>query len=356
MADEPVKPNTPVERLRVWQRFHVRLTFAYAVTVLLAIGSMGVLYYQQSVQGEFETLQHKLSANTISLAELLGPVLSRELDPAGSVSTQTLERLREHLSTIGRSDGDIASLYIFVPTDQERQLRFVIDWTRDERAARPGQLYDATNSGRMMEGFEHPLVENQLYYDEWGWSLSGYAPVLDRRGKTIAIVGADILAPRIDSIKRRVLWESTLVFGITAVLLTVIAWFVGRNVRRPLSSIIEATTAIASGNLQARSKLLRDDEFGIIGRHFDNMAKGLEEREMIRDALGRYISPDVAAQVLADPEGPKLGGEERVVTVLFSDLRGYSTISERLGPTDVVRLMNLYLGAMQEVLDEHQGV
>jgi adenylate cyclase len=42
--------------------------------------------------------------------------------------------------------------------------------------------------------------------------------------------------------------------------------------------------------------------------------------------------------------------------VLFSDLRGYSTISERLGPTDVVRLMNLYLGAMQEVLDEHQGV
>ncbi len=347
--------NPIVERLRLWQRFHVRLTMVYAVTVLVAIGTMGVLYYRQSLATEMEVLQNKLNANTLAIAEILAPLLESELQDQ-QVDASTTARLQSHLAAIGKADRDIASFYIFVPTETPGVLRFVVDWTRDDSAAQPGERYDARNSGKMLEAFAGPLVEDHLYEDQWGWSLSGYAPVVDSTGRTIALVGADILAPRIDSIKRRVLWESASVFGLSALILMVIAAFVGANVRRPLSAIIDATNAIASGNLRARSQLLRSDEFGIIGRHFDAMAKGLEEREMIRDALGRYISPDVAARVLADPEGLELGGEEREVTILFSDLRGYSTISERLNPTQVVRLMNLYLGAMQEVLDAHQGV
>jgi len=85
------------------------------------------------------------------------------------------------------------------------------------------------------------------------------------------------------------------------------------------------------------------------------MAHGLEEREYIRQVFGRYVSEDVAKKLLAD-RGPRAGlGEVREVTVLFSDLRGYSTISEHLSPTEILGIMNDYLELMNRVILAHGG-
>ena len=74
----------------------------------------------------------------------------------------------------------------------------------------------------------------------------------------------------------------------------------------------------------------RDDEFGILGRHLDEMAAGLGEREVIRATFGRFVSEDVARRILASSDGAALGGEERIVTVMLVDLANYSTLSEKL--------------------------
>ena len=74
---------------------------------------------------------------------------------------------------------------------------------------------------------------------------------------------------------------------------------------------------------------------------------------VLRQAFGRYVSEDVARAVLARPGGTKLGGETR--DVLFSDVRDYSTISEKLPPAEVVDLLNEYFGAMSEVIDRQGG-
>src|SRR6185295_10997005 len=71
--------------------------------------------------------------------------------------------------------------------------------------------------------------------------------------------------------------------------------------------------------------------------------------------FGRYMSEEIAQAVLENPEGTKLGGEEREVTILFSDLRGYSTISEALAPERVVSLLNEYFGAMSEIINREGG-
>jgi class 3 adenylate cyclase/sensor domain CHASE-containing protein len=78
-------------------------------------------------------------------------------------------------------------------------------------------------------------------------------------------------------------------------------------------------------------------------------------REMLRRAFGRYVSEEVAAVVLSAPEGPKLGGQEREVTILFSDIRGYSTISEHMEPSEVLDLLNEYFGAMSEEIEAEGG-
>ncbi len=81
------------------------------------------------------------------------------------------------------------------------------------------------------------------------------------------------------------------------------------------------------------------------------------EREavFVREAIGRYLSDEVAQAVLADTDSLALGGERREVSVLMSDLSGFSALSERLEPERVVELLNVYLGRMTEVIDEYGG-
>ena len=79
------------------------------------------------------------------------------------------------------------------------------------------------------------------------------------------------------------------------------------------------------------------------------------EADRVRAAFGRYLSDDIAQALLSDPEAFELGGERREVSVLMSDLSGFSQVSEQLPPERTVELLNVYLGAMTEVVDAYGG-
>lgn len=91
----------------------------------------------------------------------------------------------------------------------------------------------------------------------------------------------------------------------------------------------------------------------------ERLARKTEELEIrnrfIRKTFGRYLSDDVVASLLESPEGLALGGESRSVTILMSDLRGFTSSAERLSPQDVVRVLNGYLGRMADVITDHRG-
>ncbi|HEY9693653.1 MAG TPA: adenylate/guanylate cyclase domain-containing protein [Oculatellaceae cyanobacterium] len=75
----------------------------------------------------------------------------------------------------------------------------------------------------------------------------------------------------------------------------------------------------------------------------------------IRKTFGRYLSDEVVANLLETPEGLRLGGERRKLTILMSDLRGFSAVSERLRPENVVAFLNIYLGIMADIITEYNG-
>jgi adenylate cyclase len=77
--------------------------------------------------------------------------------------------------------------------------------------------------------------------------------------------------------------------------------------------------------------------------------------ELVRRAFGRYVSEEVAASILQSPEGLDLGGEEREVTILMSDLRGFTALAARLTPHEVIEFLNLYLEAMVDVISRYEG-
>jgi adenylate cyclase len=118
------------------------------------------------------------------------------------------------------------------------------------------------------------------------------------------------------------------------------------------------TQQIAGGDLEQRVDFMGDFSiaFNKMTQQLKDSYQELERRnEFIRKVFGRYTSDEVVEALLDAPDGLKLGGEKREVTILMSDLRGFTALAERLEATEVVSLLNHYLSAMVEVIQEHGG-
>jgi len=93
-----------------------------------------------------------------------------------------------------------------------------------------------------------------------------------------------------------------------------------------------------------------------IEAELQHLAEQVELRnKFIRETFGRYLTDEVVSTVLESPTGLQIGGEKRKVTMLMSDLRGFTSMSERLPPARVVAMLNRYLTAMVEVIKKYQG-
>lgn len=356
-ADEPTT-GLPLadglSTLRLWRRLHVRLTSIYGGLALLSITVLGVSTYQSKVQRELEGIREYLLVTADSLSVSIDGDKLVPSSPPGPARDQA-KILSKRFGAVMQRHQDIASIYLLEPTRNPNELRFLMDVVREGTAGRPGEAYDASEVPQMLKGFRQPVVDRDPTRDRFGLTLSGYAPVKNHAGQSLAVLGVDVNASRMDQIRREVLRDVAVSFGLTILLLAGVASIVGRNLREPLSRIMDATTAISGGELDTRIGLHRNDELGLMSRHIDWMATQLQEREFIHEIFGRFLSSEIAAEVLRQGGQLKLGGEERVVSVLLMDLRGYSTISEQLSPQQVVHILNTYLGAMNEIIDEHNG-
>lgn len=345
----------PLTQLRAWQRFHIRLISLYGGTVLVALTVLAATFYFTENNARVGALQQRLLALVTSLAqsvpaqELLAiPVDTAEPTALHAMLTKKLEEVAQH-------DPDVEAIYILRPTNEPTKLRFFVDYSKRSRTGQPGEAYDAEDLPVMMKGFSQPAVEDQPYTDAFGTTLSGYAPIIAADGRTIGIVGADVQATDLAKLRQTILYSMLMVFGAAALLVGLVSLAVARSVREPLNRIIQALTAVQRGELATRLDFARNDEFGLVGRHFDSMVEGLKERDFLRATFGRYVGKSVAELLLQRREDVTLAGEERVVTVLMSDLRSYSLISEWLAPPKVMEMLNTYLSEMTEIIDEHGG-
>ena len=110
------------------------------------------------------------------------------------------------------------------------------------------------------------------------------------------------------------------------------------SVAGPIAVLRDATTRLGGGDLSTRVPVATTDETGALARAFNAMAIGLGERERLREAFGTFVDPAVADQVLE--EGTDLSGDEVEATMLFLDVRDFTSMSERAPPRDIVGKLN----------------
>jgi adenylate cyclase len=158
-----------------------------------------------------------------------------------------------------------------------------------------------------------------------------------------------------------------LVVIILAFMMITLSTFLNRRIIQPLEAISRANRNIDSGNLEANAVALPDDvpsEIGDIAKTRMQMLSDVlkESRDrlrlvhVIRETFGRYLSKKVVDEILASPEGQKIGGRREVVTVLMSDLRGFTGMAAKQDPEQTVRVLNRYLSRMSKIIVSYDGV
>jgi adenylate cyclase len=126
-----------------------------------------------------------------------------------------------------------------------------------------------------------------------------------------------------------------------------------KSVVGPVSDLVDATRRVRGGDLEARVPVTSGDEIGTLAGSFNEMMKGLSEREALRQAFGSYVDPDVAERVL--DEGELLEGQEREVTVMFVDVRDFTPFAERSSARETVTFLNGFFDTVVPVVREHGG-
>jgi adenylate cyclase len=180
------------------------------------------------------------------------------------------------------------------------------------------------------------------------WSLGTGAPVA-------GLVVAAILALSVGDISLTKLAVVVLVLGGVVLLFGLLVTSLNaRAVVAPILAVRDAMEQVEEGELDVEVQVYDGTELGQLQAGFNQMVAGLREREKLRDLFGRHVGHDVAAAAsLGDVE---LGGETRVVSVLFIDIAGSTMLATEREPGEVVDLLNRFFGVVVEEVDRESGL
>lgn len=146
-------------------------------------------------------------------------------------------------------------------------------------------------------------------------------------------------------------------FFITGTVLSAALFFIilfAATLTRPLEMLVEATKRIAKGDFNSAVHIGTKDEVGELATSFDKMIEGLKERDKVKTLFGKFHGTGIANKLMSGEM--KLGGENRDATVFFSDIRGFTSFSEKVTPEDVVNMLNEYFKIMVSIINKHHGV
>ena len=125
---------------------------------------------------------------------------------------------------------------------------------------------------------------------------------------------------------------------------------------RSVCNLVSGTEAVEAGDLDTSVPRTTHDEIGSLTDSFNHMIGELRLKERIKDTFGKYLDPRVVTRLLDSPEVAEQGGERREMTVMFIDLKGFTSISEQLSPNELVRMINRFFNHMTKAISDHDGV
>jgi len=261
-----------------------------------------------------------------------------EVEIEAQAARKLINAIIEDTST--RSDnaalGRIDSRIDILMSDARRHLRQT-----------SGELLSALDAQDFAAG-RRILAQLDLLRDE----LDGN---LDAVRNELLKVRYDAIA-RIKSEQTHAVMTSAVVTLLSAIVGLIFANLVSGGIIRSVRQLLEGTRAVEAGHLNQSIDVTTEDEIGQLARGFNHMVMQLRDNQRVRETFGKYIDPRVVEGLIDRPHLTAAEGQRRVMTVLFCDMKGFTSLSEGMTPQGLVKVMNRYLSIMSEPIRSERGI
>jgi class 3 adenylate cyclase len=304
------------------------------IALLLSINANTNL--QRTVRLMEVSIQEFLLASANALSDYIGIEELDKYHDGGDIYTADgdytpgYRDLKDRLAAFAE-EYQVQFVYFWRPYGND-QIQYIVDNDYSEDVCTPETFFPLEDLSKELIQDNVPIVTHLDEYTlSWDGLLSGLVPVFDQGGNLYGAAGVDIPDERIIS---------------------------QRNAARQryiLQTIAVAATILASGAmfLLYRQKIMQLNVFNT------NLQQMVEEETRkvlaLNKTFGRYLSDEIVKDLLDTPDGLSLGGRKQNITIMFSDIRGFTAMSEQMGVEDAVIMLNHYFSDMVDIIHKYRG-
>ena len=288
------------------------------LTAIWLISSIGVYFAinyiaNETLAEQIQQLKKHLRASAAAAAMLIDGDAHTEIHQASNPNDPRYQKMFADLTKFRDTNIDILNIYTMAKgtkTEEYGIVEFVIDASEeidensnnmideDEAVADIGEEYHAQNNAPMiLEGFQGPCTDKQITTDKWGSFLSGYAPILNANGESVAIVGIDISSDMVTSIRQRSHQRAILIECIAFVAFLAAAFIVANRLNRPISLFKQSLSAAADGDYSKAIQLKGFSEFSDLAQSINRLLEELSEKETVRRAYELFVAREMNGQL-----------------------------------------------------------
>jgi len=278
-----------------------------------------------------------------------------ELQPDEETIKQATENFETNTTRVKELSAEIRDDLKVLPDDPEE--RELAAQTRELVSQLESRFESTTDLSRSTlqarKAGDQPKAKELLEF-----TFKGQFELRDLRSKLQKVTTqmAEHSAKDAEERKNRVLISSSATTLLSVVLGLGAAWIISRNMAKPLLDLLSRTKRVQGGDLSAHVGKLPEDEIGQLGESFNLMVDELRRKQDLQKAIGSYIDPRIVEKVILPGRPEDMMGQKRLMTVLFTDLVGFTTLGENLTAGGLVQVINRYFTLMSECVQKERGV
>lgn len=272
-----------------------RLTLLIASIIFLCILVFSLNSYSRSKAFLFESLRTELRDTAAALSLTIDTDQVQQVLAGTDQSPEYWALKRQLRSFTAIGDRKIFGAYVLVATGKRDIMRFVADdeLTNEANMAGLREEYDISNFPQLRTAFGGPTADEKLTADKWGRWLSGYAPVCNKSGAPVAILGLDMRASDVEKLRRDILMDALTYLALGLALALMLGRLGAATITGPLSLLVRKVKELKEKNYAAPITIKRSDELGELIDAFNEMSVKLQEVDKIKSDFLSVLSHEL---------------------------------------------------------------
>lgn len=338
------------------------LMVAISILSMVMVGRVGHLL--DELTDRYTPVNAHLTRLSVSSLEralaLRRMVIAKMQDPPDEIGYKLRKQIYEAKSAEVESEAQAARKTIdaivadtSTPSDNaalariESRIESLMNQTRRHLGQEQSQLL-ADLDARDFPAVRRSLARTDALRDELNQGVDAV------RGEMVKVSYAAIA--KIRSEQTQAVLTSAIVTLLAAIVGFTFANLVSGGIIRSVKRLLEGTRAVEAGHLDQSIDVTTGDEIGQLAAAFNRMVLQLRDNQRVRETFGKYIDPRVVEGLIDRPNLTAAEGQRRVMTVMFCDLKGFTSLSEGMTPQGLVKVMNRYLSIMSEPIRSNRGI